>query len=214
MAAPASSASRQGRVPAPPLPALAPTPLPKLASASQCSNSGVAVGGTSVAGGFAGYFNDPVFIAGSMTAMGAKAAAVRSMGEPRRVYSLESPESWFEDFGSGQLTGRARDSVVGARVCGHRAYRCLRVFLTANGDSQSLYISERRGFGFTVRGQQSGKSNIAFDYRVVVERADIEGDRLEHVDELHSLGGSQEPVLDHSPKPPSFPDTSDVPSKR
>jgi hypothetical protein len=65
-----------------------------------------------------------------------------------------------------------------------------------------------------VREQQSGKSNIAFNYQVVAKRADLEGARLEHVDEPHRLDGPQEPVLDHAPKPPSLHDTSDVPSKR
>jgi hypothetical protein len=37
---------------------------------------------------------------------GTKSAAVKdATGQHRLVYCVESPESWFEDFGSGQLVG-------------------------------------------------------------------------------------------------------------
>jgi hypothetical protein len=167
------------------------------------SNTGIAISGNSPGGGYAGYFSGPVFVAGSMTATGAKSAAVRSKGVLRRVYSLESPESWFEDFGSSQLTvGQATVSLDPgfADIVHTDTYH---VFLTAYGDSQGLYVSERHNSGFTVREQQGGKSNIAFDYRVVAKRADIEGARLEHVEEPHPIDGPQEPVLDRAPKPPA-----------
>jgi hypothetical protein len=179
------------------------------------SNTGVAVGGTSLGGGFAGYFNGPVFITGSMTAMGAKSAAVRSKGELRRVYSLESPESWFEDFGSSQLTaGQAAVSLEPgfADIVHTDAYH---VFLTPRGEPKGpLYISKQAPNSFTVQEAGGGTSSIGFSYRVVAKRADIEGARLEHVDEPHPQDGPQEPVLDHAPKPPVLPDTQGDHSRR
>jgi hypothetical protein len=116
---------------------------------------------------------------------------------------MESPESWFEDFGSGQLTaGQATVSLEPgfAGIVHADAYR---VFLTARGDSEGLFVADQNSSGFTVREQRSGKSNIAFDYRVVAKRADIAGARLEHVDEPRPIDGPHEPALDHAPKPPS-----------
>jgi hypothetical protein len=167
------------------------------------SNTGFAINGNSPGGGYAGYFSGPVFVTGSLTAMGAKSAAVRTKGGLNRVYSMESPESWFEDFGSGQLTGGQATVSLEFGFAGIVHTDTYHVFLTASGDSQGLYVSERHSSGFTVREQQNGKSNVAFDYRVVAKRADIEGARLEHVDEPHPPDGPKEPVLDHAPKPPS-----------
>jgi hypothetical protein len=178
------------------------------------SNTGFAINGNSPGGGYAAYFNGPVFVTGSFTAMGAKSAAVKTKGGLSRVYSLECPESWFEDFGSSQLTvGQATVSLEPgfAGIVHTDTYH---VFLTAYGDSQGLYVSERHSSGFTVREQQGGKSNTAFDYRVVAKRADIAGARLEHIDQPQPIDGPQEPVLDHAPKPPSIqtPDPKQGPS--
>jgi hypothetical protein len=170
------------------------------------SNTGIAIYGISPSGGNAGYFNGPVFITGSLTATGAKSAAVRSRGELRRVYSLESPESWFEDFGSGQLMAGQTTVTLEpgfADIVHTDAYR---VFLTPRGESKGwLYVSKQSPSGFTVQEAAGGTSNIAFDYRVVAKRADIEGARLEKVDAPRPIDGPQEPVLDHAPKPPPTP---------
>jgi hypothetical protein len=178
------------------------------------SNTGFAINGNSPGGGYAGYFSGPVFVTGSLTAMGAKSAAVRSKGELRRVYSLESPESWFEDFGNGQLTGGQATVSLEPGFAGIVHTDTYHVFLTAYGDSQGLYVSERHNSGFTVREQQGGKSNIAFDYRVVAKRADIEGTRLEHIDQPQPIDGPKEPVLDHAPKPPELPAMPTLPMSR
>jgi hypothetical protein len=118
------------------------------------SNTGVAIHGVSPGGGYAGFFNGPVFVTGSLTAMSAKSAAVKTKSGLRRVYSVESPESWFEDFGSGQLTeGRATVKLEPgfASIVHTDTYHG---FLTASGDSQGLYVSERHRSGFTGRERQ------------------------------------------------------------
>jgi hypothetical protein len=145
---------------------------------------------------------------------GAKSAAVRSNGSLKRVYSLESPESWFEDFGSGQLSGgQATVSLETdfASIVHTDAYR---VFLTPDNDCKGLYVTGRSGGSFTVRELQGGTSNVGFDYRVVAKRADIAGARLEDVDEPPTYYQPPEPALDHAPKPPAPPDTQGDRSKR
>jgi hypothetical protein len=167
------------------------------------TNNGIGINGISVGNGYAGFFNGPVFIAGSMTATGAKSAAVKTKSGLSRVYRLECPESWFEDFGSSQLTtGQATVSLEPgfASIVHTNAYR---VFLTPRGECNGLYISSQSGGGYTVRELHNGTSDVAFDYRVVAKRADIEGARLEHVDQPQPIAGPQEPVLDRVPKPPA-----------
>jgi hypothetical protein len=179
------------------------------------TSSGVAVGGTATGGGIAGYFSGPVFVNGSLTVTGgAKSAAVRSNGSLKRVYSLECPESWFEDFGSGQLSGGQATISLEPGFAGIVHTDAYRVFLTARGDSEGLFVADQNSAGFTVREQRSGKSNIAFDYRVVAKRADIAGARLEDVDEPPTYYQPPEPALDRAPKPPAPPDTQGDRSKR
>ena len=69
------------------------------------TTSGVGVvGQNTMAGGFAAAFIGPVVVAGDFVVTGAKSAAVpHPDGSHRRLYCLESPESWFEDFGTGRL---------------------------------------------------------------------------------------------------------------
>src|SRR5215207_3856366 len=64
------------------------------------------VGATNgVAGAYAGAFYGPLVVSGNFTVVGgAKSAAVpHPDGSHRRLYCVESPESWFEDFGSAKL---------------------------------------------------------------------------------------------------------------
>jgi hypothetical protein len=151
---------------------------------------------------FAGYFVGSAYVTGALTVLGAKSAAVNTQGGLKRLYSVESPESWFEDFGSGQLSqGQATVTIEPgfAEVVKTDSYH---VFLTAYADSQGLYVSERHSSGFTVKEQNGGKSGASFSYRIVAKRADIAGVRLESIVAPPTPVGPQEPVLDHAPKPP------------
>jgi hypothetical protein len=121
-------------------------------------------------------------INGDLTVFGAKSAAVPCPdGSLRRLYSMESPESWFEDFGAARVVkGRAtvrlaRDFAAVVRTTGYY------VFLTPEGDSRGLYVSRKSRGAFEVREQQGGKSTLRFSYRIVAKRKDIPGRRLEKV---------------------------------
>ena len=57
-------------------------------------------------GGIVGRFDGAVVVNGDFSATGMKSAVVvASDGVQRRVYCMESPESWFEDMGEAQLQG-------------------------------------------------------------------------------------------------------------
>jgi hypothetical protein len=95
------------------------------------------------------------------------------------LYAVESPEDWFEDFGSGQLSaGKATvtlDPEFAETVNTGVDYH---VFLTANGESKGLYVSQKSPSSFEVRESGEGSSNISFDYRIVAHRRGQEGVRM------------------------------------
>jgi hypothetical protein len=135
--------------------------------------------------GLAAYFQGPVQVQGNFTVLPgfAKSVAVpHPDGSTRRMYCMESPESYFEDFGRGQLaSGRAsvRLDQDFAAVVRNEDYD---VFLTPKGDCNGLYVSSQSSTGFEVRELKGGTSSLAFSYRVVAKRKDIAGPRMERVD--------------------------------
>jgi hypothetical protein len=123
--------------------------------------------------GVAGYFDGNLFVTGQIFA-GIKDAIVPFPdGSQRVLHCVESPEHWFEDFGSARLKrGRATVTLDAdfAKVVTVNGYR---VFLTPEGDCKGLYVRSKRGASFEVRELQGGTSSVAFSYRIVAKRKDI-----------------------------------------
>jgi hypothetical protein len=96
---------------------------------------------------------------------------------------MESPELWFEDFGSGQLRDGmgevALDSTFALAANMEPGYH---VFLTPKGDCEGLYVANETATGFEVRELRGGKSSVAFDYRIVAKRRGYEGVRMDELD--------------------------------
>ena len=124
-----------------------------------------------------------LYVNGSFTATGSKSALVEtaSYGK-RKLYAVESPENWFEDFGSAKLTGgqviieldRIFIETVNTEVQYH-------VFLTPNGDC-TPYVTQKTSLSFKVVSH-GGEPDCSVDYRVVAKRKGYEQARLEVVDE-------------------------------
>jgi hypothetical protein len=154
------------------------------AYANCASPQGIGLAAYATGGGLAAYIGGSVFITGSLMVAGPKNAVVRdAAGSLRRMYSNESPESWFEDAGSGRLaTGAARVDlpVDFAELVRTDDYH---VFLTPHGPSEGLYVSARDADGFTVHEQRGGTSDVGFSWRIMARRKDITGSRLERVDD-------------------------------
>lgn len=133
--------------------------------------------------GVAGYTSSPsmagaIFL-GGLIVEGKKSSAVRHPdGSHRLLYCMESPESWFEDFGRAKLV-RGRSTVKldpgFAAVVRTDDYH---VFLCPEGDVKGLHVSRRNRVGFEVREHEGGKSSTTFSYRVVARRKDIKGERF------------------------------------
>ena len=147
---------------------------------------------------------DQVQIEGGLIVKGPKAAMVSHRdGSRRLLYSLECPESWFEDFGRARLVrGRAtvRLDRTFAQFVRTGDYH---VFLSPEGLSHGLYIHKRTRAGFEVREQHSGKSTVTFSYRVVARRRDIEAPRFKKVT-VPKLGKFTFPAVPPLAKPPTL----------
>jgi hypothetical protein len=95
------------------------------------------------------------------------------------LYSVQAPQNWFEDLGSGQLSHGSTvvhlEPVFAQTVNSGLEYH---VFLTPNGDCKGLYASRKSPTSFEVHELGGGTSNVEFDYRVVALRKGYENVRL------------------------------------
>ena len=154
-----------------------------LVGATASAGAAAVVGATNgVAGAYAAAFYGPVIVGGNFTVVGgAKSAAVpHPDGSHRRLYCVESPESWFEDFGRGTLAcGEAtiRLDPDFAAVVDTAEYH---VFLTGDHGRSDLSVGERTPEGFQVKSGGGGEGT--FSWRVVARRKDIAGPRFETVE--------------------------------
>jgi hypothetical protein len=73
------------------------------------------------------------------------------------------------------------------------------VFLTPNGDCEGLYVAQKTATGFQVRELRGGKSNIAFDYRIVAKRRGYESVRM---DELEADAETVQAIREFVQRPP------------
>ena len=160
--------------------------------------------------GVAGEFHGGVSVEGNFRVYrGVKSTVVpHHDGSHRQLYCMESPESWFEDFGEGKLIkGNARVQLDSgfASVVQTNTYH---VFLTPYGDSNGLYVARRSKGGFEVKEQRNGKSSLSFSYRIVAKRKDVEGKRLAKV-KVPKV--PEIPKILKVPRAPEIPKVSKVP---
>jgi len=99
----------------------------------------------------------------------------------RALYTEESSEVWFTDYGFGKLhNGRARillDPTFAQTVSVDEPYH---VFLQARGDAD-MYVGETTPLGFTVIFRGGNDRNADFSYRIVIKRKGFESKRLERI---------------------------------
>jgi len=118
---------------------------------------------------------------GNLSCTGTITPTVSIDGGKRRVglSSIGAAEEWFEDAGSGQLSGGSAvvllEPTFAQTVNSEFQYH---VFLTPKGDCEGLYVSNETSRGFEVHELHHGYSNIAFDYRIMAKRRGREQVRL------------------------------------
>jgi hypothetical protein len=100
------------------------------------------------------------------------------------LYAVESPQNWFEDFGTGELgSGKATVTLDPTFAQTVNLASDYHVFLTPVGDCRGLYVSQKTATGFEVHELGGGLSNVAFDYRIVALRHGFEKVRLADITE-------------------------------
>jgi hypothetical protein len=148
-----------------------------LVGATAIAGGGAVVGATNgVVGAYAGIFYGPFIVVG-----GPKNAAVKMAdGTHRLLYCEEASESWFADYGEGQLTNGHAEIPIDAEFALVADLSAYHVFLTAHGDFH-VHVSERGPDRFSVR-QTTGTGNAGacgtFSWRLVAKRKDIAAPRL------------------------------------
>jgi hypothetical protein len=146
---------------------------------------GVGLGSGALAAQFDGgvLVRGDVSVNGNATVSGIKSAAVPFPdGFHRRLYCMESPESWFEDFGTGRLMDGQADVQLESGFASVVKTDHYHVFLTEYDDNNALYVCDRTSHGFKVRAKSSKTARSTFSYRIVAKRKDIAGPRLEKVE--------------------------------
>jgi len=148
--------------------------------------------------GSGGSGNCTINVGGIITCDGSSINVTRADGSARRVtlHTMESPENWFEDFGSGTLTNGSAtvelDPTFASTVNTTTDYH---VFLTPRGECGGLYVANTTPTGFEVRELRHGSSSVAFDYRIVAKRAGYENQRLEDVTDRYQKMREQQQRL-------------------
>jgi hypothetical protein len=128
-------------------------------------------------------FDGGVEVHGSFRVIGGpKSAVVRHKdGTHRQLYCMESPESWFEDFGEARVNKGVCDVRLDAEFAALVDTSSYQVFLTSYGPA-SLYVSKRSTKSFEIRviaddGGAVAKT-VRCAYRIVARRKDIKAPRL------------------------------------
>jgi hypothetical protein len=115
------------------------------------NNVGI-VGQTNNPASYAGVFAGDVAVQGTLSAVLKHGIVPFPDGSHRLLHCMESPEHWFEDFGSAKLA-RGRTVVKldanFAKVIKRGDYR---VFVTPEGDCRGLYVRRKSANSFEVRG--------------------------------------------------------------
>jgi hypothetical protein len=123
-----------------------------------------------------------IYANGDTVATGSKSAIVPAGdGTYRKLYCMESPECWFEDFGTAQLVGGAASVALDPQFAAVVHNDQYHIFLTPLGDCKGLFVNASSALGFAVRELQGGTSTLAFSYRLVARRKDVSAPRLAQV---------------------------------
>lgn len=95
-------------------------------------------------------------------------------GQNRVMYCTEAPEVLFQDIGTAQLVnGRVHvdlDPLL-ARNIYVSAQKPMKVFIQLEGDCKGVYVTNKTAKGFDVVELGGGRSNTAFSYQIIANRA-------------------------------------------
>jgi hypothetical protein len=108
-----------------------------------------------------------------------KVHQVTSAGPAVTTYSTQSSSPTLEDYGEAQLSGGSAhvsiERTFATTIDRSAGYL---VFITPEGDTRGLYVTQKTSGGFTVRENQGGRSTVAFQYRIVARPLGVNAARL------------------------------------
>jgi hypothetical protein len=112
-----------------------------------------------------------MILKGGLTTLGTPLVARRNAaGSEVGAFSPQQTAPTMEDLGEAQLVnGQAYVSLApdfAATIDRHTNYL---VFITPQGESRGLYVTQKSSAGFAVRESGAGRSTVAFDYRIVAK---------------------------------------------
>jgi hypothetical protein len=134
------------------------------------------------------YFNDYCYITVAATlycstsVQAGKSLEARhrtSSGRHVEAFAAQTTTQTIEDFGNARMLDGAANVMIPsdfASVIEHSSDYY--VFLTPLGETRGLYVSLKTSSGFQVRENERGRTNVAFDYRIVARPIDASADRL------------------------------------
>ncbi|MGA3210364.1 MAG: hypothetical protein ABSD20_03600 [Terriglobales bacterium] len=110
-----------------------------------------------------------------------------------QMYSVQSTQNWYEDFGTGELKSGVANVVLDpdfAELANTSVN--YHVFLTPNGNCKGLYAIRKTAASFEVHELGGGTASISFDYRIVAKRKGMESIRMADVTErMNALEASR-----------------------
>ena len=122
---------------------------------------------------YAAQLNGNVTISGDLTVSGKKSAAVPFPdGSYRLMYCVESPESWFEDFGFAELVNGEAHVALDPSFVSVINGDSYHVFISEYDENHALYPTNRTATGFRVRAKTPATGGT-FSYRIVAKRKDV-----------------------------------------
>jgi hypothetical protein len=114
-----------------------------------------------------------------VTGKGSYVRTVGASGTTRKSFPARTTAPVMEDFGEAQIVnGRGYvklDPALSDIIDGRAMYQ---VFLTPEGDSNGLYVTQKSPAGFVVRESRGGRSTLAFSYRILAKPIDDGTQRL------------------------------------
>jgi len=125
-----------------------------------------------------------IYYSGGLAGTGTKSCVVKTSRGPTLLYCQESPESWFEDFGEGQLQGGRAHIELDAlflETVTIDAANPMKVFVQLEGDCNGVFVSKGLT-GFDVIELGNGTSSAPLSYRVVAKRSGFEDKRLDYIE--------------------------------
>jgi len=127
------------------------------------------------------YDGTGVYYSNGLAGTGTKSAVVKTEEGPRLVYCQESPENWFEDFGSSIINNGeaivyiASDFLQTVTINSDHQFK---VFITPNAKIGEWWVEKKDNY--FILYAPDAMDGAAFDYRLVAKRKGFENQRLVH----------------------------------